>query len=107
MGQEGPLEKEMATHYIPLPGESHGQRNLAGYSPWGLKESDRTERLTFTLCSQDICSVVGLLTHLVALFLVFQGISTLFSIVAASVYIPTNSEKRLPFLHTLYSIAYL
>ena len=25
-----------------LPGESHGQRNLAGYSPWGHKESDRT-----------------------------------------------------------------
>ena len=28
-----------------LPGESHGQRSLAGYSPWGLKESDRTEQL--------------------------------------------------------------
>ena len=27
-----------------LPGESHGQRSLARYSPWGLKESDRTER---------------------------------------------------------------
>ena len=26
-----------------LPGESHGQRSLVGYSPWGLKESDRTE----------------------------------------------------------------
>ena len=26
-----------------LPGESHGQRRLAGYSPWGHKESDRTE----------------------------------------------------------------
>jgi len=26
-----------------LPGESHGQRSLAGYSPWGCKESDRTE----------------------------------------------------------------
>ena len=25
------------------PGESHGQRNLAGYSPWSLKESDTTE----------------------------------------------------------------
>ena len=23
-----------------LPGESHGQRNLAGYSPWGCKEWD-------------------------------------------------------------------
>ena len=28
---------------IPLPGESHGQRNLAGYSPWGHRESDTTE----------------------------------------------------------------
>ena len=26
-----------------LPGESHGQRSLAGYSPWGCKESDTTE----------------------------------------------------------------
>ena len=26
-----------------LPGDSHGQRNLAGYSPWGHKESDTTE----------------------------------------------------------------
>ena len=26
-----------------LPGESHGQRSLVGYSPWGCKESDRTE----------------------------------------------------------------
>ena len=24
----------------------HGQRSLAGYSPWGHKESDRTERLS-------------------------------------------------------------
>ena len=28
-----------------LPGESHGQRSLVGYSPWGCKESDTTERL--------------------------------------------------------------
>ena len=26
-----------------LPGESHGQRSLAGYGPWGRKEPDRTE----------------------------------------------------------------
>ena len=26
-----------------LPGEFHGQRNLAGNSPWGHKESDITE----------------------------------------------------------------
>ena len=33
----------MATHSIFLPGESHGQRSLMGYSPWGRKESDKTE----------------------------------------------------------------
>ena len=26
-----------------LPGESHGQRSLIGYSPWGCKESDTSE----------------------------------------------------------------
>ena len=34
-----------------LPGKSHGQRSLAGYSLWGRKELDTTERLsdfTFT-----------------------------------------------------------
>ena len=29
-----------------LLGESHGQRSLAGYSPWGCKESDTTEPLS-------------------------------------------------------------
>ena len=28
-----------------LPGESHGQRSHAGFSPWGHKESDRTRQL--------------------------------------------------------------
>ena len=30
-----------------LPGESHGQRSLVGYSPWGRKESDTAECLHF------------------------------------------------------------
>ena len=30
-----------------LPGKSHGRRSLVGYSPWGCKESDTTERLHF------------------------------------------------------------
>ena len=28
---------------VSLPGESHGQRSLVGYSPWGCTESDMTE----------------------------------------------------------------
>ena len=32
----------------PVPGKFHGWRNLVGYSPWGHKESDTTERIHFT-----------------------------------------------------------
>ena len=42
LGQEDTLEKEMATHFSILPGKCHGQRSLAGYSPYGYKESDTT-----------------------------------------------------------------
>ena len=40
---EEPLEEEMATHSVFLPGTVHGQRILVGYSPWSHKESDTTE----------------------------------------------------------------
>ena len=44
LGWEDPLEKEMAvplqSSYLEKP---HGQRNLVGYSLWGLKELDTTE----------------------------------------------------------------
>ena len=39
---EDPLE-EMADTPVFLPGEFRGQRSLAGYSPWSLKESDMTK----------------------------------------------------------------
>ena len=42
LGWEVPLEKRMATTPLFLPEESHGQRSLAGYSPWGHKESNTT-----------------------------------------------------------------
>ena len=32
-----------------LPGKSHGRRSLVGYSPWGLKKLDKTEKLHFSL----------------------------------------------------------
>ena len=43
LDQEDPLEEAWQITPVFLPGKSHGQRNLAGYSPWGPKESDRTE----------------------------------------------------------------
>ena len=37
-----------------LPGESHGQRSLAGYSLWGLKELDTAEWLALSLSSATV-----------------------------------------------------
>ena len=48
LGQQVPLEKKWQPTPVVLPGESHGWRSLVGYSPWGRKESDMTERLHFT-----------------------------------------------------------
>ena len=36
-----------------VPGESHGQRSLVGYSPWGGKESNMTEA-TYHACMHAI-----------------------------------------------------
>ena len=46
---------------------------------------------------------VGLLDHMATLLLVFKGPYTLFSLMA-TIYIPSNSVDRFPFLHTLSSI---
>ena len=42
---EDPLEKEMAAHSSTLAWRIPWGRSLVGYSPWGRKESDTTERL--------------------------------------------------------------
>ena len=57
LGWEDPLEKEMATTTVLLPGKSHGWRGLVGYSPWGHKESDTTEQLQF-LSFSEVSTVI-------------------------------------------------
>ena len=51
-----------------LPGKSHGQRTLAGYSPWGRKESDTTERLHFLSSKMGSLLQSGLLLVLIRLW---------------------------------------
>ena len=58
------------------------------------------------LFSSVIYPGVELMDHMVVLFLGFWGTSILFSIVAAPVYIPTNSV-RVPFFYIFISICYL
>ena len=40
LSREDPLEEDMAVHSSILAGKLRGQRGLAGYSPWGHKESN-------------------------------------------------------------------
>ena len=39
-----------------LPGKSHGQRSLEGYSSWGLKELDTTEQQTLSGSIKNLAS---------------------------------------------------
>ena len=68
LSQEESLEKGMATTLVFLPGKFQGQRSLAGYSPWGGKESDMTKSLTLILhmwYHVAICLTLPYILHLV------------------------------------------
>ena len=54
LGWEDPWRREWQPTPIFLPGQSHGQRSLADYSPWGCKESDTTDNW-HTLSHTVIC----------------------------------------------------
>ena len=49
-----PCKREWQPTPVFLPGVSHGQRSLVGYSPWGHKESDTTEWLTHTPLQKEL-----------------------------------------------------
>ena len=51
-----PWRKKWQLALVFLPGESHGQRSLMGYSPWGCKESDTTEATRHACISQTCLS---------------------------------------------------
>ena len=57
--------------------------------------------------SPDMCPGVGLLDHMITLFLVFKDISIQFSIVTVPSYMPTNNVGGFPFLHTLSSMLFV
>ena len=62
LGWEDSLEEEMATHSsnLCLENSFHGERSLARYSPWGLKELDAAEQLNVN----DTNNTINILTHL-------------------------------------------
>ena len=48
LGGKDPLEEDIATSPVFLPEKFHRWRSLVGYSPWGHKELDTTERPSTT-----------------------------------------------------------
>ena len=55
------LGEYMATHSSILPGKSHGERSLVGYSPWGCKRLNMNEWLSMHAChSTDVFQVPAL-----------------------------------------------
>ena len=48
LGQEYPLGEEMATHSIIPEWKIQWMKSLAGYSPWGCKQSDTSEHAHIT-----------------------------------------------------------
>ena len=52
LGGEDPWRRKWQPTPVFLPGKSHRQRSLVGYSPWGRKELDMTEH------NLHICSII-------------------------------------------------
>ena len=83
LGQD-PLEwqrREWQPTPVFLPGEVHGQRNLAGNSPCGHNKSDTTERLTLSLffhVPTYLLSFIYLFYYLSPLYLISIHPSTIY-----------------------------
>ena len=71
---------------VLLPGKSHGQRSLVGYSPWGRKELDTTERLGFHFLPRCMCLLISWLQSPSAVILEPKKIKSLtVSIISPSI----------------------
>ena len=91
LNQEDTLEKEMAF----LPGESHGQRSLAGYSPWGHKESDTTERLNNNCIPSGFCLLRESVAAFSSFFFILQlCVSPLWSFMEAKAFLILHSTEN-------------
>ena len=56
-----PGNKEWQPTPVFLPGEFHGQRSVAGYSPWDCQKLDTTERLTLKAEKHSIVCIYNIL----------------------------------------------
>ena len=61
----------MATHSSKLPGKSHGQKSLVGYSPWSHNESDMSKQLSIHIYTLPFKYWAVIPHNIVCLFLQF------------------------------------
>ena len=62
---EDPWRRKCQPTPVSLPGKSHGQRSLAGYSPWNHWESDMTEQWSTPWVRHNVCLTSQVLEHVV------------------------------------------
>ena len=74
LGGEDPLEEGMQPTPVFWPGASHGQRSLAGYSPWGRKESDMSVRLS----TEEYSGILSGHKHIKSLSVHFKHVTATF-----------------------------
>ena len=88
---------------VPLPGKSHGRRSPVGYSPWGRKELDMTERLHFTSLPSTylLSSYLGDVKHLI--FIVVNRIGILGVLLSSDPSIPSKLGPKLNVIKTQFN----
>ena len=64
-----PLEGKWQPIPVFMPGESHGQRSLAGYDPWGHKELDTTEETRHAYLIYNVISAVQQSNSVVCIYI--------------------------------------
>ena len=77
---QGLLNSGYKWHPTPglLPGKSHGQRSLVGYSPWGRKESDTTEQLHISIFDLTFYFILEYIVYNNVVFQVYSKVIQLY-----------------------------
>ena len=84
-----------------LPEKFHGQRSLAGYSPWSCKESNTTEHITCIHEHIHMCAYVH--THTYLSVKQFKYYTKIIRVLSA-IYLPNCYGKQSPSFHHILSI---
>ena len=103
MDWEDLVEEGKETHSITLPGESHGQRSLVGYSPSGHTEPDMMKQLSMHSHTPRN-GLVG--PHGNPIFSFLRNLHTVLHS-GCKTYLPISNVGLFPFLHNLSSICYV